>query len=59
VLSGFILGTSFSFVFQSRTASADVETIAGDLGALLLFIRYEEREDGWWTGGLWLIMAAT
>ena len=57
-LSGFILATSFSFVFYSRTASADVETIAGELGALLLFMRHEERQDGWWTVGLWLIMAA-
>jgi len=57
-LSGFILATSFSFVFFSRTASADVETIAGELGALLLFMRHEERQDGWWTVGLWLIMAA-
>ena len=59
VLSGFILATSFSFVGWSRTASADAGTIAGELGALLLFIRHEERQDGWWTVGLWLIMAAT
>ena len=58
-LSGFILATSFSFVFWSRTASADVETIAGVLGALLLFMRHQERQDGWWLVGLWLIMAAT
>lgn len=58
-LSGFILATSFSFVLWSRTASADVETVAGELGALLLFIRYHERQDGWWVVGLWLIMAAT
>jgi 4-amino-4-deoxy-L-arabinose transferase-like glycosyltransferase len=58
-LSGFILATSFSFVFFSRDASADVETIAGELGALLLFIHHEERQDGWWAVGLWLIMAAT
>jgi 4-amino-4-deoxy-L-arabinose transferase-like glycosyltransferase len=59
VLSGFILATSFSFVAWSRTASTDAATIAGELGALLLFIRHEERADGWWTVGLWLIMAAT
>jgi 4-amino-4-deoxy-L-arabinose transferase-like glycosyltransferase len=58
-ISGLILATSFSFVFYSRDASADVETIAGELGALLLFMRHEERQDGWWTVGLWLIMAAT
>ena len=59
LLSGFILATSFSFVAWSRTASADAGTIAGELGALLLFIRHQERPDGWWTVGLWLIMAAT
>lgn len=59
VLSGFILATSFSFVFFSRHASADVETIAGELAALLLFQRNEDRAGGWWVVGLWLIMAAT
>ena len=38
-LSGVILVTCFSFVFFSRDASADVETITGELAALLLFIR--------------------
>jgi 4-amino-4-deoxy-L-arabinose transferase-like glycosyltransferase len=59
VLSGFILATSFSFVFFSRHASADVETITGELAALLLFQRNEDRDGGWWVVGLWLIMAAT
>ncbi len=59
VLSGFILATSFSFVFFSRHASADVETITGELAALLLFQRNEDRAGGWWVVGLWLIMAAT
>ena len=59
VLSGFILATSFSFVFFSRHASADVETITGELAALLLFQRNEDRDGGWWMVGLWLIMAAT
>src|SRR5208282_2966300 len=31
-LAGFILATSMSFVFFSRNASADVETITGELG---------------------------
>ncbi len=59
VWAGFILATSFSFTFFSRTASADVETITGELAALLLFLRYENEPDGWWVIGLWLIMAVT
>ncbi|MGH7932696.1 MAG: ArnT family glycosyltransferase [Candidatus Binataceae bacterium] len=59
VIAAFILATSFSFVFFSRTASADVATITGELAALLLFLRNEERVDGWWVMGLWVIMAAT
>ena len=59
ILSGVILATSFSFVFFSRDASADVETIAGELAALLLFNYNEERGGGIWIVGLWLIMAAT
>jgi 4-amino-4-deoxy-L-arabinose transferase-like glycosyltransferase len=58
-LSGFILATSFSFVFFSRHASADVETITGELAALFLFQRNEDSAGGWWVVGLWLIMAAT
>jgi len=59
VLAGFILATSFSFVFFSRHASADVETLTGELGALLLFHHHEERQDGWWVVGLWVVMALT
>ncbi|MDO8431947.1 MAG: glycosyltransferase family 39 protein [Candidatus Binatus sp.] len=59
ILSGFILATSFSFVFFSRHASADVETLTGELAALVLFERYENRAGGPWVIGLWLIMAAT
>jgi 4-amino-4-deoxy-L-arabinose transferase-like glycosyltransferase len=59
ILSGVILATSFSFVFFSRDASADVETITGELAALLLFSYNEERGGGMWVVGLWLIMAAT
>ena len=50
VISGFILATSFSFVFFSRHASADVETITGELAALLLFLKHEDRPAGWWIG---------
>ncbi len=59
LLAGVVLATSFSFVFFSRNASADVETVAGELAAFALFMRNERRPDGWWVIGLWLIMAAT
>ncbi len=59
ILSGVVLATSFSFVFFSRHASADVETLTGELAALLLFNHNEERGGGIWVVGLWLIMAAT
>ncbi len=59
VVSGLILATSFSFVFFSRNASADVETIAGELGAILLFLKCEDHPTGWWVAGLWTIMAIT
>ena len=59
ILAGVILATSFSFVFFSRDASADVETLTGELAALLLFQRNEDRGGGIWVVGLWLIMAAT
>lgn len=58
-LSGFILATSFSFVFFSRHASADVDTITGELAALLLFMKYRDRPGGWWVVALWLVMAVT
>jgi len=59
VIAGVILATSFSFVFFSRHASADVETVAGELAVLALFLRFEGRVPGAWVVGLWLIMAAT
>jgi 4-amino-4-deoxy-L-arabinose transferase-like glycosyltransferase len=59
VIAGFVLATSFSFVFFSRHASADVETIVGELAALILFLRHEDRQNGWWVIGLWTVMAVT
>ncbi len=59
LLAGLILATSFSFVFFSRHASADVETVTGELAAFALILRNEQRQDGWWVVGLWLVMAAT
>lgn len=57
--SGFILATCYSFVFFSRHASADVETVTGELIALALFLRNEDRRGGAWVIGLWLAMALT
>lgn len=59
VVAAFILATSFSFVFFSRHADADVETITGELAALLLFWRNQDRDPGSWTIGLWSLMAVT
>jgi 4-amino-4-deoxy-L-arabinose transferase-like glycosyltransferase len=58
-LAGFILATSFSYVFYSRHASADIETTTGVLAALVLFVWHRQRQDGWWVVWLWLVMAAT
>ncbi len=57
--AGLILATSFSFVFYARVASADAETLSGVVGALLLFVRNEDRPRAWWLIGLWVIMALT
>jgi 4-amino-4-deoxy-L-arabinose transferase-like glycosyltransferase len=57
--AGFILATSFSYVFFARTASADIETSTGVLAALLLFVWNRRRQDGWWVVWLWLVMAIT
>jgi 4-amino-4-deoxy-L-arabinose transferase-like glycosyltransferase len=59
VFGGLILATSFSFVFFSRHASADVATMTGELAVFVLFFRNQERIGGWWVIGLWLIMAVT
>jgi 4-amino-4-deoxy-L-arabinose transferase-like glycosyltransferase len=59
LLAGIVLATSFSFVFFSRHASADVETLTGELAALLLFLHHERHQDGWWVIALWVVMAVT
>ena len=59
VLAGLILATDFSYVFWSRVASADIETVTGVLAAVTLYFRNRERPNEWWIVGLWLIMAAT
>lgn len=59
ILTGIILATSFSFVFFARNASTDVETIAGVLITLWIFLRHENNAPGWWTLMLWFVMALT
>ena len=58
VIAGFILATSFSFAFWARTASADVETVAGELAALLIFVNNQDQP-GRWVIWMWLVMALT
>jgi 4-amino-4-deoxy-L-arabinose transferase-like glycosyltransferase len=59
IISGLVLATSFSVVFFARNASTDMETVAGNLAVLWLFLRYEKNPGGWWTVLLWLLMALT
>ncbi len=59
ILAGFILATCYSYVFWARVASADIETVTGVLAALTLYFRNQERPNGWWLVGLWIIMALT
>lgn len=59
MLAGSILATSYGYVFFPRTASADMETVAGVLAALTLFLYHEEQQERWWVVGLWLVMAVT
>jgi 4-amino-4-deoxy-L-arabinose transferase-like glycosyltransferase len=58
VAAGFILATSFGFAFWARTASADIETVTGELAALVIFANNENRT-GWWVLALWSIMGLT
>jgi 4-amino-4-deoxy-L-arabinose transferase-like glycosyltransferase len=58
VAAGFILATSFSFAFWARSASADIETVAGELAALVIFTENKNRA-GWWVVPLWFVMALT
>jgi len=57
--AGFVLATSFSYVFFARHASADIETTTGVLAALTLFVCNREHRNGWWVIWLWPIMAVT
>jgi 4-amino-4-deoxy-L-arabinose transferase-like glycosyltransferase len=59
ILAGVVLATSYGFVFFSRTASTDIETVAGVLAALWIGTGTEGR----WSIGralaFWLVMAFT
>jgi 4-amino-4-deoxy-L-arabinose transferase-like glycosyltransferase len=57
--SGAVFATSFSIVFFSRTASADMENVAGILAALWLYLRWEDKPAGSTTIAFWLVMAVT
>ncbi|HZZ80212.1 MAG TPA: glycosyltransferase family 39 protein [Gemmataceae bacterium] len=59
LVSGVILATSFSFVFFARNASTDVETVAGVLATLWIFLKHDEHPSGWWILLLWVTMALT
>src|SRR5262245_12447965 len=59
VLAGLILATSFSFTGFARTASADMENVAGILGALTLFLEGGNNPRAWRIIAIWLVMALT
>ena len=59
IFAGCILVTCYGYVFWSRIASADIETVTGVLAALTLYFCNHERRPGRWIVGLWLIMAVT
>jgi 4-amino-4-deoxy-L-arabinose transferase-like glycosyltransferase len=58
-LAGLILATSFAYLFFAQHASADMETVTGELAALVVFRRIERRPSAGGVIGLWLIMALT
>jgi 4-amino-4-deoxy-L-arabinose transferase-like glycosyltransferase len=59
LVAGLILATSFSFTGFARTASADMENVAGVLAAITLFLEGGERPQAWRIIALWLVMAFT
>src|SRR5262245_28383214 len=59
VLAGLILTTSFSFTGFARTASADMENVAGILAALTLFLEGGDNPRAWRIIAIWLVMALT
>ena len=59
LFSGCIMATCFGYVFWTRVASADIETVTGVLAAITYYWYRREDSNTWWTMGLWLIMALT
>jgi 4-amino-4-deoxy-L-arabinose transferase-like glycosyltransferase len=59
LLAGLILATSFSFAGFARTASADMENVAGILIALALYLDGRTQPRAWRIVALWLVMALT
>ena len=58
-LAGTVLATSYGFAFFSRTASTDVETVAGVLAALWVGTGTDGRWSGRRTLAFWLVMGVT
>lgn len=58
-LAGAVLATSYGFAFFARTASTDVETVAGMLAALWISTGSADRWGWRRTLAFWLVMAAT
>ncbi len=57
--SGLVLTTSYSFIFFSRHASADMETVTGELAALALFVKNWPNPALSWLIAFWSVMALT
>ena len=58
-LAGLVLATSFSFTGFARTASADMENVAGILAALALYLDAGDNPRALRIITLWLVMAVT
>ncbi len=59
LLAGAILATCFGYVFYSRRATADLETVVGVLAAIYLYGHNQDRKSHAWVILLWALMAAT
>ena len=59
IVAGIVLATSYSYVFFSRLAAADIAAVTGVLAVLTLFVHKENHKGGLWILGMWATMAAT
>ena len=59
LLAGAVLATSYGYLFYSRRATADTETVTGVLAAVCLYERCRAADSRRWVVGLWLLMAVT